>query len=54
LRETGRIEAGDLVLIWETDQNSALDGQPIAESRDIDNFVVRRRAAIGSSMCRTM
>jgi hypothetical protein len=47
LRETGRIEAGDLVLTWEPGQNSALDARLIAEGRDIGNVVVRRRAADG-------
>jgi hypothetical protein len=47
LRETGRIEAGDLVLTWEPGQNSALDKQLIAEGRDIGNVVVRRRGADG-------
>jgi Protein of unknown function (DUF3179) len=47
LRETGRIEAGDIVLTWEPGQNSALDGQLIAEGRDIGNVVVHRRTAEG-------
>jgi len=47
LRETGRIEAGALVLTWEPGQNSALDERLIAEGRDIGNVVVRRRAAEG-------
>ncbi len=47
LRETGGIEAGDLVLTWDPGQNSALDERLIAEGRDIGNVVVRRRAAEG-------
>ncbi len=47
LRETGRIETGDLALSWEPGQNSALDERLIAEGRDIGNVVVRRRAAEG-------
>ena len=47
LRETGRIEAGDLVLTWEAGQNSALDTRAIAEGRDVGNVVVQRQGGDG-------
>jgi hypothetical protein len=45
LREKGRIEAGDLVLVWEPGQNSALDASLINAGRDIGNVVVSRNSA---------
>jgi len=47
LRESGRVEAGDLVLTWEAGQNSALDTRAIAEGRDVGNVVVQRRGGDG-------
>jgi hypothetical protein len=47
LRESKRIESGDLVLTWEPGRNSALDGGEIAGGRDIGNVVVRRKTAKG-------
>ncbi len=43
LREKGRIEAGELILIWEAGQASALDTHSIASGREIGNVVVQRR-----------
>ena len=42
IREAGRFERGDLVITWESGQNSALDNRTIAEGRDIGNVVVQR------------
>ncbi|HSR72833.1 MAG TPA: DUF3179 domain-containing protein, partial [Kiloniellales bacterium] len=47
LREAGRIESGNLVLTWESGQNSALDTPSIAEGKDVGNVVVRRRGPDG-------
>jgi hypothetical protein len=47
LREKGRIESGDLVLIWEAGQNSALDTRTIADGRDVGNVVVQRLGSDG-------
>jgi hypothetical protein len=48
LREKGRIESGDLVLIWEAGQNSALDTRTIADGKDVGNVVVQRLGSDGS------
>ena len=47
IREAGRYERGDLVITWESGQNSALDERTIAEGRDIGNVVVQRAGAGG-------
>jgi hypothetical protein len=47
LMRRGRIEAGDLVLTWETGQTSPLDTAAIGEGRDIGNVVVQRRTEHG-------
>ena len=47
LRREGRIEKGDLVIVWEPGQNSALDKAVISEGRDIGNVTVQRRGATG-------
>jgi hypothetical protein len=47
LRRKGRIEAGELVITWESGQNSALDTAEIARGRDIGNIVVQRRTPKG-------
>ncbi len=47
IRKLKRIEDGDLVIIWEPGQNSALDRATIAESRDIGNLTVQRRTTEG-------
>ena len=43
LRRNGTVTKGDLSLVWEAGQNSALDTRRIAEGRDVGNVVVRRR-----------
>jgi hypothetical protein len=43
LRETGRIEAGEIVLSWRPGQTSALDARRIADGRDVGSVVVQRR-----------
>lgn len=43
LRESGKIESGDLVLTWEAGQNSALDHRTISKGRDVGNVVVQQR-----------
>ncbi|MDH3474539.1 MAG: DUF3179 domain-containing protein [Rhodospirillales bacterium] len=48
LRTAGRIEAGDLVLTWETGQNSALDSRRIDEGRDVGNVTVARQNSSGT------
>ena len=47
IREAGRYRRGDLVITWESGQNSALDDRTIAEGRDIGNVVVQREGAGG-------
>jgi hypothetical protein len=47
LMKRRRIEAGDLVLTWESGQSSALDAATIDAGRDIGNVVVQRRTAAG-------
>jgi len=47
LRDATRIEAGNLVLTWETGQNSIHDTQLISRGRDVGNVVVQRRTAGG-------
>ena len=47
LQEKGPIEAGDLVLMWEPGQNSALDTRAIDEGRDVGNVLVQRQGAEG-------
>ena len=43
LRRKGSIAKGNLSLVWEAGQNSALDTRRIAEGRDVGNVIVRRR-----------
>jgi hypothetical protein len=43
LRSKGSVAKGDLSLVWEAGQNSALDTRRISEGRDVGNVVVRRR-----------
>ena len=47
IREAGRYERGDLVITWESGQNSALDSSTIADGRDIGNVVVQRDGGAG-------
>jgi hypothetical protein len=47
LRDSGRLESGDLVLTWEPGQNSALDAATISKGRDVGNVVVQKRGASG-------
>ncbi len=47
LRLKGKLEAGGLMLMWASGQNSALDAAEIAEGRDIGNVVVQRRGPHG-------
>jgi hypothetical protein len=48
LMKVKRIERRDLLIMWEPGQASALDQSDIAESRDVGNVVVQRRAADGA------
>jgi hypothetical protein len=48
LRSRGPLQAGDLILSWSAGSASALDGETIAEGREIGNVVVQRRQADGS------
>ncbi len=43
LREKSRITKGDLVITWNSGQNSALDTRAITEGRDVGNVVVQRQ-----------
>ncbi len=43
LQREKRIESGDLVIIWEPGQNSAMDRRDISDGRDIGNVTVQRR-----------
>ncbi|MHA1537365.1 MAG: DUF3179 domain-containing protein [Alphaproteobacteria bacterium] len=47
LKAKKRIEAGDLVITWETGQASALDSPIIARGKDVGNVVVRRKTKNG-------
>ena len=47
LRKKKRIEADDIVMTWETGQNSALDSRDISRGRDVGNVVVQRKTANG-------
>ena len=47
IRESGRYERGELVITWESGQNSALDSRSIADGRDIGNVVVQRNGGEG-------
>jgi len=47
LKKRRRIEAGDLVLTWESGQASPLDTTDIDAGQDIGNVVVQRRKAKG-------
>lgn len=47
LRSHRRVEQGNLVLTWESGQNSALDTRRIDEGKDVGNVVVQRRAGDG-------
>ena len=42
-----RIEAGDIVISWETGQASALDTSVIARGKDVGNVVVQRKTKAG-------
>ncbi len=48
LKKRGRIEHGDLVLTWETGQNSVLDTAIIKDGRDVGNVIVQRRGKDGA------
>jgi hypothetical protein len=43
LQSERRVESGDLVIVWEPGQNSALDSRRIDEGRDIGNVIVQRQ-----------
>ncbi|MCR9072411.1 MAG: DUF3179 domain-containing protein [Alphaproteobacteria bacterium] len=45
LREKGEWSDGDLEIVWEPGQNSALDTRRISEGRDVGNVVVTRDGA---------
>ena len=47
LRREKRIEKGDLVIVWEPGQNSALDSERIDEGRDVGNVIVQRQTGGG-------
>ena len=47
LQEKPRVETGDLVILWEPGQNSALDTREIAEGRDVGNVIVQRKTESG-------
>ncbi len=47
LRQTGRIDKGDMVITWEPGQASALDTAIIANGFDIGNVLVQRKTADG-------
>ena len=47
IREAGRYEQGDLVITWESGQNSALDSRRIAKGKDVGNVVVQRAGGDG-------
>ncbi len=47
VREAGEIETGDLRIIWEPGQASALDTGLIAEGQEVGNVVVQRRTGRG-------
>ena len=47
LRREKRIEQGDLVIVWEPGQNSALDSERIDEGRDVGNVIVQRQTGGG-------
>jgi hypothetical protein len=47
LRDKGRIRHGDLILMWQAGQNSALDNEWIARGRDVGNVSVQRETAEG-------
>ncbi|MEQ8641358.1 MAG: DUF3179 domain-containing protein [Alphaproteobacteria bacterium] len=47
LRQSGRIEAGDLVITWTPGMASALDASRISSGRDLGNVVVQRQTAEG-------
>ncbi len=42
LRETGRIDSGDLRLSWKSGQNSALDSAIISQGKDVGNVIAQR------------
>ena len=47
IRDAGRYEQGDLVITWESGQNSALDSRSIAKGKDVGNVVVQRAGGDG-------
>jgi len=47
VRDKGQIEVGDLRLVWEPGQASALDAGTIAEGRDVGNVVVQKKTDDG-------
>ena len=48
IRDAGRYQRGDLVITWESGQNSALDSRRIAKGKDVGNVVVQRAGGDGS------
>ena len=48
IRDAGRYERDDLVITWESGQNSALDSRRIAKGKDVGNVVVQRAGGDGS------
>ncbi|MCY4479390.1 MAG: DUF3179 domain-containing protein [Rhodospirillales bacterium] len=48
IRDAGRYQRGDLVITWESGQNSALDSRRIAKGKDVGNVVVQRACGDGS------
>ena len=47
LQQVQKVEAGDLVIRWNPGQASALDGDRVAEGRDVGTVTVQRRLASG-------
>ena len=47
VRDNSPIKAGDVVISWESGQNSALDSSRIDKGRDIGNVIVQRRTTAG-------
>lgn len=45
LRKMGKLSLGDIVVSWESGQNSALDNAQIMQGRDVGNVVVQRGSA---------
>ncbi|MCH8197970.1 MAG: DUF3179 domain-containing protein [Proteobacteria bacterium] len=47
VRKMKRITKGDLVITWESGQNSALDSRRISQGRDVGNVLVQRQTKDG-------